>query len=84
MDEDKCVYVSEDLPQLRSRLLSVARKTYTVKNAIMRDGRIICFLKDARQDRPVTIENPDDVFHLGYDNLDGLELEKPMSQMNFT
>ena len=37
MDEYKRVYVNEDLTPLRSRLLSVARKTDTVKNAITRD-----------------------------------------------
>ena len=59
-------------------------KTDKVKNTTTRNGRIICFLKYATQDRPVIIKTTDDLFHLEYDNLDGLEIEKPMSQMNLT
>lgn len=69
-DEFKGVYVNEDLTQLRARLFAKARNHPTVNNAITRDGRILCYLSEARHVRPVVIETPDDLFKLGETSVD--------------
>lgn len=70
-EEYNGVYVNEDLTQLRARLFAKARNHSAVENAITRDGRIICYMKDKRQHaRPITIESPDDLFKLGENSVD--------------
>ena len=64
------IYVNEDLTPLRSKLFAEAHRCDKVKNATTREGRIIFYLKDTESHRPVVLDTPDDMFKLGYDNVD--------------
>ena len=69
-DGYKKVYINEDLTVLRSKLFAEVRKNDKVKSATTREGKVICYLKDPRQPGPVVLETPDDLFKLGYDDID--------------
>jgi hypothetical protein len=58
------IYLNEDLPTLRFKLLQFVKKLDNVKAAHTRDGKIHCLLMDNTR---VAIENPDDLFKLGVD-----------------
>lgn len=64
----KDVYVSEDLTPLRFKLFQMVRKHEGVKNAHTRDGKIHCFMKNGGA--RVVIESPDDLFKLGFQDVD--------------
>ena len=70
----KHIYINEDLTPLRSRLLAIARKDAKVKNAVTKDGKVLCYMKSQDQRSPVVLDTPDDLFRLGYDDLNLREL----------
>ena len=63
--EDK-VLIYEDLTLPRRKLLQEVKKCSSVEYCYTRDGQIKCKRKDGRF---VTIESPDDLFHLGAENV---------------
>ena len=63
----KNIYIAEDLTQLKFKLVNYVRKQSNVKSAFVKDGRILCSLND---DTKVTIDTPDDLFKIGWDNID--------------
>lgn len=64
------VYISEDLTSIRAKMFKMIRQNEKVKSAHTRDGKIICMLKDGDRERIVTIDTPDDLFKLGYNQVD--------------
>lgn len=68
VDNMKGVYISEDLTTLRVKLLNVAKKHDDVKNVTTRNGKIVCFMKS--ENKKIVIDNPDDLFKLGFDDID--------------
>ena len=63
----KNIYISEDLTQLKFKLLYYVKKQGNVKSLFSKEGRIHCTLDD---DSKVTIDTPDDLFKIGMDNID--------------
>ena len=63
----KNIYISEDLTQLKFKLLYYVKKQGNVKSAFSKEGMIHCTLDD---DSKVTIDTPDDLFKIGMDNID--------------
>lgn len=63
----KRIYMSEDLTQLRFKLLHIVKDCDEVKAAFTRDGKIHATVKDGSK---VVIDNPDDLFKLGIDAVD--------------
>ena len=63
----KNIYISEDLTQLKFKLLYYTKKQENVKSLFSKEGMIHCTLDD---DSKVTIDTPDDLFKIGMDNID--------------
>lgn len=72
--EYRQIYVNEDLTRLRSRMLNMVRRNERVKSCYTRDGKIVCTYKDGARERRLIIETPDQLFQLGYDDVDLREL----------
>lgn len=68
------VYINEDLTLLRMKLLQYVKKLENVNAAFTRDGKVQCIMKDGKK---FTVENPDDLFNLGEDDVDYGELGLP-------
>lgn len=68
--EYKQVFINEDLTRLRSRMLNMVRRNERTKSCYTRDGKIICIYKDGLRERSVIIETPDQLFQLGYNEID--------------
>jgi hypothetical protein len=73
--ELKKVYINEDLTVLRLKLLQYVKNIDNVKSAVTRKGKIHCVMKNGKQ---MTVDNPDDLFHLGVTDIDYGELELPI------
>jgi hypothetical protein len=56
---------------MRMRLLYLVKNSEDVKSAFTRDGKIHANLKDGSK---ALIENPDDLFKIGIDNVDFVKL----------
>lgn len=63
----KDIYVTEDLTQLRFKLLHMVKGCEDVKTAFTREGKIHAIMKNGSKE---IIDNPDDLFKLGFDNVD--------------
>ena len=70
----KKVFINEDLTQLRMKLLQYVKRIDTVKSAFTKEGKIVCIMKDGKK---YTVENPDDLFNLGVDEVNFEELGLP-------
>lgn len=65
------VFIKEDLTQQRSKLLKFLNSHDDVEKTRTSEGRIRVSLKvDRGAGKSVTIENPDDLFKIGIDNID--------------
>lgn len=65
------VFIKEDLTQQRSKLLKFLKSHDNVEKTRTSEGRIRVSLKvDRGAGKNVTIENPDDLFKIGIDNVD--------------
>ena len=67
------IFINEDLTTLRATLLKIVKEQGVVKNATPRDGRIIAWLTN--RERPVYIDNPNDLVKLGIEALDWKRLK---------
>jgi hypothetical protein len=67
----KHVFINEDLTPLRQAIFYKLRKSDKVESCVTRDGSMRCRLKDGKQ---CVINNPDDLFHAGFDDVDYKEL----------
>ena len=63
-DTHRNIFVNEDLTHLRYRLFKCAREK--CQHTFIRDGKVIC----KSEGQYVTINNPDDLFLIGYDDVD--------------
>lgn len=63
-EEYKDIFISDDLTRLRYKLFWYAKEK--CQHTFIREGRIICKIDG----RYVTINTPDDLFVIGYDNMD--------------
>nr|KAG5697501.1 hypothetical protein BaRGS_019455 [Batillaria attramentaria] len=68
------VYINDDLTLMRSKLLYKCKNTSTVQSVrTTHDGKILCTMKSAPGHtgpaKTVAVETPDDLFHLGVDNI---------------
>lgn len=63
----KNIYFNEDLTTIRLKLLTFVKKLDNVKSAYTRDGKIICNMTNNKK---ITVENPDDLFKVGVDEVD--------------
>jgi hypothetical protein len=72
------VFVNEDLTPLRAKLLYLIKQQE--RNVVTMDGRILVYRPG--QYRPLIVENPDDLFKLGFYNVDNhtLGLERYVVQ----
>lgn len=74
------VFIGDDLTPLRARLLGYVKRLPQVEKAWVIDGRIHVQRKfppglhPNDQPRPIVVETPDDLFHLGVDDVDYQEL----------
>lgn len=59
--------LNEDLTAMRFELLQLVKGLNNVKTVFTRDGKIHCNMKDNSK---IVIENPDDLFKLGLDEVD--------------
>ena len=72
-EQNKEIYIQEDLTQLRSRLLWTFKKDEGTEAAWVRDGKIHCLLKNPYQQsngiaiKKVVIDTPDDLINIGWD-----------------
>ena len=72
-EQNKEIYIQEDLTQLRSRLLWTVKKDEGTEAAWLRDGKIHCLLKNPCKQsngiaiKKVVIDTPDDLFNIGWD-----------------
>jgi hypothetical protein len=73
--ELKKVYINEDLTVLRLKLLQYVKNIDNVKSAVTRKGKIHCVMKNGKK---MTVDNPDDLFHLGVTDIDYGELGLPI------
>lgn len=64
------IFIGEDLTRIRSRMFKMIRQSEKVKSAYTRDGKIICVVKENDKERVVTVDTPDDLFKLGYSDVD--------------
>ena len=69
--ETKKIFIIEDLTPLRFKLLSMVKKHPDVEFAYTRDGKIHAVMND---DTKKTVENPDDLFKLGFTDVNYQEL----------
>ena len=60
------IIIYDDLTSLRSKLLHEVKKDSRVKRAFTRDGRIHCVVDENDREKKVTLDNPDDLFKLGW------------------
>ncbi|CAC5376002.1 unnamed protein product [Mytilus coruscus] len=63
----KDIFINEDLTMLRLKMLNMVKKHDNVMSVFTRDGKINCFLRNGRKK---IIENPDDLFEVGFDSVD--------------
>ena len=70
-DDYKNVFISEDLTQLRAKLLHYVKREERVASAYTRDGKIICQLRDNSR---IMLESPDDLFKIGLTDYHALGL----------
>ena len=70
----KHIYVNEELTPPQSRLLAIAHKDAKAKNAVTKDGKVLCYMKYQGQCSPVVFDTPDGLFRLGYNDFDTKEL----------
>ena len=74
MDKYKGTYMNDDLTILRSRLLKKAKSAQEVDYVTTTpDGRVKCTMKKKTGEMTATtilLENPDDLFKLGFDDID--------------
>ncbi|KAK7473461.1 hypothetical protein BaRGS_00035290 [Batillaria attramentaria] len=68
------VYINDDLTLMRSKLLYKCKNTSTVQSVrTTHDGKILCTMKSppghTGPAKTVAVETPDDLFHLGVDNI---------------
>jgi len=61
------IYFNEDLTTMRFKLLQLVKGLNKVKTVFTRDGKIHCNMKDNSK---IVIENSDDLFKLGLDEVD--------------
>ena len=73
--ELKKVYINEDLTVLRLKLLQYVKNIDNVKSAVTRKGKIHCVMKNGKK---MTVDNPDDLFHLGVTDIDYGEFGFPI------
>ena len=59
--------LNEDLTAMRFELLQLVKGLNNVKTVFTRDGKIHCNMNDNSK---IVIENPDDLFKLGLDEVD--------------
>ena len=74
-EQYKGVYINDDLTPMRAKLLRKCKNIDLVESCrTTHDGRIRCQLKQAPGHqgpaKVVMIETPDDLFHLGFNNID--------------
>ena len=67
----KGIFIGEDLTPLRAKLLRKVKSLPNVKNANTKDGIIHCNMNNGSH---VIVESPDDLFHVGLDEVDYNEL----------
>ena len=60
------VFINEDLTTLRFKLLHCIKSMDLVKSVTTRDGKMHCQMKNGRKE---VVENPDDLFKLGVNNI---------------
>ena len=63
------IFINDDITPLRGKMLRAVKKDPNVERAVTTsEGRITCFMKGqtGTRARKVTIENPDDLFKLGW------------------
>ena len=60
---------------LRLKLLQYVTNIDNVKSAVTRKGKIHCIMKNGRK---MTVDNPDDLFHLGVTDIDYGEFGLPI------
>lgn len=65
--ECRKISFNEDLTAMRFELLQLVKGLNNVKTVFTRDGKIHCNMKDNSK---IVIENPDDLFKLGLDEVD--------------
>ena len=74
------IYINDDLTPLRSRLLKLVKELPITDKVWTIDGKIMCTKRTApghsqpANVKPVVIESPDDLFHLGVDSIDWARL----------
>lgn len=74
------VFIYEDLTPLRSKLLHVVKKNETIHHAYTSNGKIFACLKDINDPnkhldlKKVVVENPDDLFKIGFEEIPYNEL----------
>ena len=66
-DDYKNVFISEDLTQLRAKLLHYVKREERVASTYTGDGKIICQLRDNSR---IMLESPDDLFKIGLTDID--------------
>ena len=60
------IIIYDDLTSLCSKMLREVKKDSRVKRAFTRDGRIHCVVDKNSQEKKITLDNPDDLFKLGW------------------
>ena len=70
------VFIHNYLTSLRSRLLKQVKKDPNTVKAFTLDGKVHCIIKDGSNREKVVIENPDELFKLGWDKKQLKELSK--------
>ena len=60
------IIIYNNLTSLRSKMLREVKKDSIVKRAFTRDGRIQCLVDENGREKKVTLDNPDDLFKLGW------------------
>jgi hypothetical protein len=60
------VFINEDLTTLRFKLFHYIKSMDLVKSVTTRDGKMHCQMKNSRKE---VVENPDDLFKLGVNNI---------------
>jgi len=64
---DEKVILMEDLTEPRRKLLSLAKKQYSVDFAFAKDGNVVCKMKNGKFQ---TVKTADDLFQIGVDDVD--------------
>jgi len=60
------VFINEDFTTLRFKLVHYIKRMDSVKSVTTRDGKMHCQMKNGRKE---VVENPDDLFKLGVNNI---------------